>query len=44
MFLFKEGLFFIIMRLSFNSNKNVPLSLVSTLKFSKDDECLQSNK
>ena len=44
MFLFKEGLFFIIMRLFLNSNKYLLLSLVSTLKFSKDGEWLQSNK
>ena len=38
MFLLKEGLSLIFMRLPFNSNRNFLLSLVSTLKHSKDDE------
>ena len=44
MFLFKEGLFFIIIRLYFKSSTHFLLSLVSTLKSSKDGEWLQSNK
>ena len=44
MFLFKEGLSLIIRRLSFNSDTIFLFSLVSTLKLSKDNEWLQSNK
>ena len=44
MFLFREGLSFIIRRLSSNSNTNFLFSLVSTLKFSKDGKWLQSIK
>ena len=43
-YLFKEGLSLIMKRLSFNSNAIFLFSLVSTLKFSKDGECLQSIK
>ena len=42
MFLLKEGLFLIIGRLSFNSNRNFLFSLLSTLTFSKDGGWLQS--
>ena len=44
MFLFKEGLSHIVRKLSFNSNTIFLFSLVSTLKPSKDDEWLQSEK
>ena len=44
MFLFKEGLSHIVRKLSFNSNTIFLFSLVSTLKPSKDDEWLQSDK
>ena len=43
-FLLKEGLSLIIRRLSFNSNTSFRFYLVSTLKFPKDGEWLQSNK
>ena len=43
-FLLKEGLSFIIRSLSFNSNTSFRFYLVSTLKFPKDGEWLQSNK
>ena len=36
MFLFKEGLSVIIRRLSFSSNTNFLIAMVSTLKLSKD--------
>ena len=44
MFLCKEGLSLIIRILSFNSNTNFLYPLVSTVKFSKAEEKLQSNK
>ena len=44
MFLFQEGLSFIVRRLSFNSITIFLFSLVSTLKLSKDGEWLQRKK
>ena len=44
MFLVKEGLSLIIKRISFKSNRNCLFFLVRTLKFSKDEGWLQSNK
>ena len=43
-FLYKEGRYLIIRRLSFSSNTNFLFSLISTLKLSNDGEWLQSNK
>ena len=43
-FLFKEGSFLIIRRLSFSCNTNLLSCLVSALKLSKDGEWSQSNK
>ena len=43
-FLYKEGRYLIIRRLSFSSNTNFLFSLISTLKISNDGEWLQSNK
>ena len=44
MFLFKDGLFLIINRLSFNSSKHFLLSHVRILKSSSDAEWLQNGK